>query len=153
MMSLTAAALVADAETRVRGYSPARVEAHLLAQDAVLIDLREPDEVDDDGLIAGAFQVPRGLLEFWADPASPSYRPPFDPSARTIVYSAAGSRSALAADTLQRLGYRDVAHLVGGLAAWRRAGLPVAGIGYGTQTPAPIPVPDGGPKQRTKERA
>lgn len=127
-MTTTAAMMVADAETRVRSLDPAQVEAHLLAQDSILIDVREPEELDDEGLIAGAVHAPRGLLEFWADPASPAHRAPFDPAARTILYCAAGSRSALAADALGQLGYRDVAHLAGGLAAWKQAGLPVAGL-------------------------
>lgn len=127
-MTTTAAAMVAEADGRVRSLSPAQVEAHLLAQDSVLVDLREPNELDDEGLIAGAQHVPRGVLEFWADPESPAHRPFLDPEQRTIVYCAAGSRSALAADALLRLGYRDVAHLAGGLAAWKAAGLPVAGL-------------------------
>lgn len=72
--------------------------------------------------------MPRGLLEFWADPASPTHRPQFDPTRPTILYCAAGSRSALAAEALQGLGYSDVAHLDGGIQAWKRAGLPVAGL-------------------------
>lgn len=131
-MTTTAAAMVAEADARVRSLTPIEVEAHLLAQDCVLVDLREPDELDDAGLIAGAFHVPRGQLEFWADPASPDHRPPFDPEHRTILYCAAGCRSALATDALRRLGYRDVAHLAGGLDAWKRAGLPVAGLLYRT---------------------
>jgi rhodanese-related sulfurtransferase len=126
----TAAAMVATADARVRSLTPIEVEAHLLAQDSVLIDLREPAELDDEGLIAGAFNVPRGVLEFWADPSNPAHRAPFDPEQRTILYCAAGSRSALGAEVLGRLGYRDVAHLAGGLAAWRRAGLPVAGLAH-----------------------
>ncbi|MFN3217384.1 MAG: rhodanese-like domain-containing protein [Acidimicrobiales bacterium] len=47
------------------------------------------------------------------------------PSRRIILHCAGGGRSALAADTLRSLGYGDVAHLTGGLAAWRHAGLPV----------------------------
>ncbi len=92
---------------------------------ATLVDLREPDEVRREGAIPDAVQAPRGMLEFWADPASPYHRDEFDPSAPTILYCASGGRSALAALTLQGLGYADVSHLDGGPAAWKEQGRPV----------------------------
>ncbi len=125
---MTTAQMVATARGRVRHLTPAEVEANLFGQDAVLVDIREPEELDEHGLIAGAVHAPRGLLEFWADPESPLHRREFDPNRRTILYCAAGSRSALAADVLQQLGYVDVAHLDGGLTAWKDAGLPVVGL-------------------------
>jgi rhodanese-related sulfurtransferase len=64
------------------------------------------------------------MLEFWADPASPYHRPEFDPARRTVLYCASGGRSALAARTLQSLGYVDVAHLDGGIKSWKQAGHP-----------------------------
>lgn len=124
----TTAQMVATARGRVRHLTPAEVEANLFGQEAILVDVREPEELDEHGLIAGAVHAPRGLLEFWADPDSPSHRREFDPNRRTILYCAAGSRSALAADMLQQLGYVDVAHLDGGLTAWKDAGLPVVGL-------------------------
>lgn len=127
-MTTTSAELVASARTRVRQLTPAELEANLFGQDVLLVDIREPEELDEHGLIAGAVHAPRGLLEFWADPASSLHRPEFDPRRPTILYCAAGSRSALAADVLQELGYVDVAHLDGGIAAWKAAGLPVVGL-------------------------
>lgn len=127
-MGITAQELVADARSRIRNLTPAEVEGHLLAQDSVFVDVRESAELEEHGRIADAVHVPRGLLEFWADPTSPLHRPELDPERRTIVYCAAGSRSALAVETLESLGYRDVAHLEGGIAAWKGAGLPVAGL-------------------------
>lgn len=120
--------LVAQARTRVRAVDPDRVEALLAAREAVVVDVREAEELDDHGLIAGAVHAPRGLLEFHADPTSPSHRPQLDPSVTTIVYSGTGTRSALAAAALEDLGYADVAHLAGGITAWKRAGKPVAGL-------------------------
>ena len=64
------------------------------------------------------------MLEFYADPASPYHRAEFDPSRRVIVHCASGGRSALAADTLQQMGYRRVAHLDGGIKAWKEQGQP-----------------------------
>lgn len=128
MATVTAAGLVAQAAGRVDAVGPARLEAELLGGVTRVVDIREPEELDEHGLIAGAFHVPRGVLEFWADPTSPAHRPELDPAHRTVLYCAAGSRSALAAATLQELGYRDVAHLDGGIAAWKQAGLPVVGL-------------------------
>jgi rhodanese-related sulfurtransferase len=62
------------------------------------------------------------MLEFYADPTSEDHRPEFDPTGRTILYCAGGARSALAVETLQQLGYTDVAHLEGGFTAWTGAG-------------------------------
>ena len=79
METTTAATMVADARARVRGLTPAALEAHLLAGECRLVDIREPEELDEQGLIAGAHHVPRGLLEFWADPTRPLHRPELDP--------------------------------------------------------------------------
>ncbi len=124
MGTTTAAAMVAAASASVRALTAAEVEAHLLGGGCRLVDIREPEELDDQGLIAGAHHVPRGLLEFWADPTHPLHRPELDPARTTILYSAAGGRSVLAARTLLDLGYVDVAHLEGGIAAWAQAGCP-----------------------------
>jgi rhodanese-related sulfurtransferase len=75
--------------------------------------------------IPGAIHASRGLIEFQADPIGPCHRPEFDPDQRVIVHSETGNRSALAALALQRLGYRRVAHLEGGLKAWKAAGHPI----------------------------
>jgi rhodanese-related sulfurtransferase len=64
------------------------------------------------------------MLEFYADPTSPYHRPEFDPSRRIILHCASGGRSALAAATLRQMGYGNVAHLDGGLKAWKERGLP-----------------------------
>jgi rhodanese-related sulfurtransferase len=124
MSATTAAQLVAQAKSRVENLTPDQVAAEA-AGDAVLIDLREPGELANDGMIAGAVHAPRGMLEFWADPSSPYHRSEFEPTRRTILYCASGGRSALAADVLARFGYTDVAHLDGGIKGWTQAGHPV----------------------------
>jgi rhodanese-related sulfurtransferase len=121
----TAAQLVAEAKGRIENLSPEVVAAEMETGDAVLIDLREPEERQQNGVIAGAIHAPRGMLEFYADPTSAYHRPEFDPARRTILHCASGGRSALAADVLQRFGYTRVAHLDGGLKAWKETGLPV----------------------------
>jgi rhodanese-related sulfurtransferase len=68
------------------------------------------------------------MLEFFADPTNDDHLPQFDPNRRTILYCAGGARSALAVETLQRLGYRDVAHLEGGFSAWTASGREVTRV-------------------------
>lgn len=119
---------VHGASEGARHLSPAQVEAHLLARDATLVDIRESEERDEHGWIAGSIHVPRGLLESRADPASPLHRPELDPQRLTIVYGDVGDRSALAVGTLASLGYLDVAELDGGIVAWKQADAPVAGL-------------------------
>lgn len=116
--------IVADAKGRIDNLGPQQVAAELESSEVLLVDLREPMELQESGVIPGAVHAPRGMLEFWADPTSPYHRSEFDPERRTLLYCASGGRSALATDTLQRLGYRDIAHLDGGLKAWIGTGHP-----------------------------
>lgn len=122
----TVAQLVADARTRIESLTPEQVAAEL-EQDALLIDVRESEERTEHGFIPGAVHAARGMLEFWADPTSSLHRPEFDPNRRIIVHCMAGGRSSLAADTLQRIGYVNVAHMDGGFERWAQEGRPVQG--------------------------
>jgi rhodanese-related sulfurtransferase len=124
-MEQSAGDMVAAAKGRVENLSPDAVEAELSSGDAVLVDLREAEELEATGRIPGAVHVPRGMLEFRADPTSPYHQEPFDRSRRIILHCASGGRSALGARTLQEMGYGDVAHLDGGITAWKEAGKPV----------------------------
>ena len=130
-MAKTAAELVAEAKARVENLTAEQVAAELATGDVVLVDIREPQERIDNGGIPGAVAAPRGMLEFWADPSSSYHRPEFDPARRVILHCASGGRSALAADTLRLLGYDNVAHLDGGIGAWKAAGMPVDEEGIG----------------------
>jgi rhodanese-related sulfurtransferase len=123
----SAAELVAEAKQRVTNLTVDDVVAELATGDPLIVDVREPSERDEQGSIPGAISAPRGMLEFWADPTSAYHRPEFDPSRRVILHCAAGGRSALAADTLQQMGYANVAHLDGGFTAWKQAGQSVEG--------------------------
>lgn len=124
-MPTTAGELVAEARRHIRNLSVDEVATALDLDHVTLVDIREPDEAHRDGVIPGAIHAPRGMLEFWADPTSVYHREEFDPDRRTILYCASSGRSALAARTLQSLGYRDVSHLDGGLKAWKDHGRPV----------------------------
>lgn len=110
---------VAQAKGTIENLTPEQVVKEI-ETGAVLVDLREPAELDTDAKIDGAVHAPRGMLEFYADPTSPYHREEFDPSKRTILYCASGGRSALGAVALQDLGYANVAHLDGGIKAWNQ---------------------------------
>jgi rhodanese-related sulfurtransferase len=114
--------MVEAAKQRVREVSKADLERELAGGELQLLDIRDVRERWHSGAILGARSVPRGMLEFWADPDSPYYKKGLDPQKRTIVYCAGGMRSALAADVLQQLGYVDVAHLEIGFDGWKESG-------------------------------
>ena len=96
--------------------------------DLLLVDIREIQETVDLGTIPGAIHAPRGMLEFWADPASPYYRDYFDENKRIVVFCAGGGRSAFAAKALADMGYANVAHLEAGFNGWKKAGEPVQDV-------------------------
>lgn len=123
-MAVTSEEMVARARVSIGRVAVADVDAELAAG-AVLVDVREEDELRVEGWIAGSVWAPRGWLEFWADPTSAFHRFEFQPDRRIVLYCAWGGRSALAADTLRRMGYDRVAHLDGGLRAWKEAGRPL----------------------------
>jgi rhodanese-related sulfurtransferase len=94
--------------------------------DIVFVDLRDIRELAREGRVPGAFHCPRGMLEFWIDPESKYYKPVFGGDKRFVFFCAAGQRSALATQTVQRMGLAPVAHIKGGFNAWREAGGPIA---------------------------
>lgn len=93
--------------------------------DVVFVDLRDPRELEREGLIPGSFHATRGMLEFWIDPESPYHKPIFAEKKKFVFYCAGGWRSALAAQTARTMGLEDVAHLDGGFGRWKEAGFPV----------------------------
>ena len=91
----------------------------LVADDNVqFIDVRDPNEWEDKGMIVNAVGASRGMLEFMADPGSPYYNPAFDKNKRLVLYCAKGPRSALAAWRLKQMGFEKVCYLNGGMNAW-----------------------------------
>ena len=122
MLKHSAKQLVAEASAVVESLPPEQA-AKLVGDPAVLfVDLREPPEVANSGLVNGAINVPRGLLEFQADPDSPTHRAELSQGRRLVLYCGSGARSALAAKTLQDMGVENVAHVPGGFAALKAAG-------------------------------
>ena len=127
----TVARMVAEAKEHVESLPVERVAAEIEGGGVVIIDVREEDERLLEGALPNAMHVPRGMLELSADPDSPLNREEFDPEGRLILYCSSGSRSALGAYTLQRMGYGNVAHLDGGLMEWKRDGRRVEMVGFG----------------------
>jgi rhodanese-related sulfurtransferase len=93
--------------------------------DVVFVDLRDPRELEREGRMPGAFHCPRGMLEFWIDPASPYAKPVFQEDKTFVFFCAGGWRSALAAKAAQDMGLKPVAHIAGGFGAWKKAEKPV----------------------------
>lgn len=117
-------ALVDEAMAQVKTYSVAEAKAKMSDPAVRIVDIRDVRELTA-GTVAGAFHAPRGMLEFWVDPASPYYKPLFGDEAKEfILFCGAGWRSALAAKTLQDMGMTNVAHIDGGYAEWIRQGAP-----------------------------
>ena len=80
-----------------------------------------PPEVEQSGKVAGAVHIPRGMLEFRADPESPYYDKSFAKDKTVIVYCAAGGRAALSGQALKEMGYDEVYNL-GGFGDWAESG-------------------------------
>lgn len=118
--------LIAEAEARTRGISVEEARQRLGEPDTVFVDLRDVRELERDGMIPGAFHAPRGMLEFWVDPASPYYKPVFAEGKTFILYCQADWRGVLAAATLADMGMPNVLHMAGGYGEWKKAGGPTA---------------------------
>ncbi len=117
--------LLADAEREVETLPIEDAVKLASRDDVVLVDIRDVRELNRDGRVPGAFHCPRGMLEFWLDPESPYHKPVFNQDKRYVFFCAGGLRSALAAQTAQRMGLKPVAHIEGGFSAWKKAGGPV----------------------------
>ena len=116
--------MIKDARSRVGSATAAETAERLKDGTAVVVDVRQSTEWDH-GHIDGSVPAPRGLLEFFADPTSPRHAEALDPDRPMIVVCHSGARAALAAATLQDMGFSDVSILEGGLTAWSEAGFPV----------------------------
>ena len=118
--------LVDEASRRIRTLSVDEALAKHGDPDVVFVDVRDVRELERDGMIAGAFHAPRGMLEFWVDPESPYYKAVFGSGKQLVFYCAAAWRSALATATVQDMGLTRVAHMDGGFSEWKKRGGPVA---------------------------
>jgi rhodanese-related sulfurtransferase len=116
----TGAQMIAEAKSRIREVTVAELQQALAGPDApVLLDCREPNETNL-GRLPGAIVLARGNLETGIEARVPR-------DANLVIYCARGNRSAFAADTLQQMGYTNVASLAGGWGAWVTSGGAVEG--------------------------
>ena len=116
--------LVDQAMAEVKTYSVAQAREKVGDPSVQMVDIRDIRELAD-GTITGALHAPRGMLEFWVDPASAYHKPVFaDESREYVLFCGLGWRSALAAKALQDMGMRNVAHIEGGWTEWVKAGAP-----------------------------
>lgn len=118
--------LVDEATAQITTYSVAQVRERLGKPDLQVVDIRDVRELEREGTVPGCINAPRGMLEFWVDPASPYFKPVFGDEAREFVlFCGAGWRSALAAKALKDMGMTNVAHIEGGFTEWVKQGAPV----------------------------
>jgi len=117
----TVQSMLAEADAAVPRISPEEAKGWLDRTDVLFLDVREPTEVAASGKVRGALAVPRGLVEFRADPASPMHDAAFDRAKTVVAYCASGGRSALVGKTLKDMGYANVRNL-GGFKDWLDAG-------------------------------
>ena len=112
--------LVAEAKKNITEISPAHAQKQTEAGDAVLIDVREEEDWRQDHA-KGAKHLERGVIELEIEEQVPDLKTPI------ICYCGGGSRSALVAASLQKMGYENVRSLAGGFRAWKEEGLPSSG--------------------------
>jgi rhodanese-related sulfurtransferase len=114
--------MVDEAEREVETLSVEEARKLHGSGEVTFVDLRDPREREREGKMPGAFSCPRGMLEFWIDPASPYHKPQFAEDKKFVFFCAGGWRSALAAQTAQRMGMKPVAHMRGGFGEWKKSG-------------------------------
>ncbi len=119
--------MVDEAKSLIKEYSAEEAIERARSGEVVLVDIRDPRELEREGRVPGAFPCTRGMVEFWIDPASSYFKPIFGEDKEFIFFCAGGLRSALATKVAQDMGLKPVAHVVGGFGAWKKAGGPVEG--------------------------
>ena len=117
----TVQSMLAEADAAVPRISPDEAKKLVGRADVLFLDVREPAEVAASGKVPGALAIPRGLVEFRADPTSALHDKAFDQAKTVVAYCASGGRSALVGKTLKDMGYNNVQNL-GGFKGWLEAG-------------------------------
>lgn len=117
----TVKTMLSKAEAEVSHIRPQEAKELLGKTDVLFLDVREPNEVAASGKVSGALSVPRGLLEFRADPSSAMHDAMLNRAKTVIIYCASGGRAALAGMTLKEMGFSDVRNM-GGFKGWVDAG-------------------------------
>jgi len=110
--------LVSDAKKNITEISPQDAASKSRRSEAVIIDVRDKDEWDEEH-IPDAIHLSRGTIELEIEEKVS------DPNAVIICHCGGGGRSALAAESLQKMGFKNVRSMAGGFKAWKAAGLPM----------------------------
>lgn len=118
--------MVAEANAEVETLTAEEAMALHGTDNVLFVDLRDPRELQREGMIPEAFSCTRGMLEFWIDPESPYAKEQFQGEKKYVFYCASGWRSALSAKTAQDMGLKGVSHIVSGFGGWKKAGGAVA---------------------------
>ena len=120
-MATTLKQMMDAANAAVPRITPAQAREMIAQGNTLVVDVREPPEVEQTGKVAGAVNVSRSFLEFRADPDLPSPDKNFAKDKNVIVYCASGGRSALSGKVLKDMGYERVYNL-GGFKDWVESG-------------------------------
>ncbi len=123
-MVLSVKGMMEAANAAVPRITPAEAREMIAKGNTLVVDVRDGQEVEKSGKVAGAVHVPRGLLEFRADPEAPTHDKNFSKDKTVILYCASGGRAALSGKLLKDMGYGKVFNL-GGFKDWAESGGPV----------------------------
>jgi len=126
--------MIAEADAVVTSVTPQDMAAKLGSDEIVMVDIRDPRELERDGMIPDAFHATRGMLEFWIDPESRYHKPRFAEGKTYVFYCAGGMRSLLAAKVAQEMGL-DSRSLLGGFRRWKEEGHPTVARPERSKTP------------------
>lgn len=129
MTTKSAKDLVAEASQNIETLSGEEAAKLVGDPNMVFVDIREAEELKKTGSVRGALHVPRGVLEFQADPASATYNAQLGGGKKLVLYCGSGGRSALGARALTEMRITNVAHVAGGFPALQQAGAPLEGSG------------------------
>jgi rhodanese-related sulfurtransferase len=114
--------LVAEAFDQVETIDSNEAYEKFQKNECNLIDLRDIRELEKEGRIENAVHIPRGMLEFWIDPNSQYFKDgKLDLNKEMVLFCAGGLRSALAAKSLQEMGFEKVSHIDGGFSLMKQS--------------------------------
>src|SRR5215470_9414523 len=120
-MATSVKQMMEAANAAVPRITPAQAGEMIVKGNTLVVDVRDAPEMEKSGKVAGAVHVSRGMLEFRADPESPSHDKNFAKDKTVIVYCSSGGRAALSGKVLKDMGYNRVYNL-GGFKDWADAG-------------------------------
>ena len=114
--------ILAEALEKIKTISPDEAHKKFHEKKCNLIDIRDIRELEKQGRVEGANHIPRGMLEFWLDPESAYFKDgKLDLNKEMVLFCAGGLRSALAAKTLEDMGFENVSHVEGGFGSLKQS--------------------------------